>query len=198
MSNNIYRVPALFGLHKLILTNCAPGTAYRGAGRPNVSYLWERLVDEAARVTGIDRVRLRRKNMLPKSAFPYKTPTAFTYDCADPATLLSTALQAAEWDKFPARRREAKRRGKLRGIGLSLFIEPSGGVGKEEIAIRFGATARFHSTHWPVRPDRVTRPCTPKSLPRCSVSMPKRLRCTPAIRPVPNSPAQERSVRVRS
>jgi len=138
MSNNFYKVPALFGLHKLILTNCAPGTAYRGAGRPNVSYLWERLVDEAARVTGIDRVRLRRKNMLPKSAFPYKTPTAFTYDCADAPTLLSAALQAAEWDKFPARRREAKRRGRLRGIGLAMFIEPSGGVGKEEIAIRFG------------------------------------------------------------
>ncbi|MEX2034947.1 MAG: xanthine dehydrogenase family protein molybdopterin-binding subunit [Xanthobacteraceae bacterium] len=138
MSNNIYKVPALFGLHKLILTNCAPGTAYRGAGRPNVSYLWERLVDEAARVTGVGRVRLRRRNMLPKSAFPYKTPTAFTYDCADAPTLLSTALQAADWDKFPARRREAKRRGKLRGIGLALFIEPSGGVGKEEIAIRFG------------------------------------------------------------
>jgi carbon-monoxide dehydrogenase large subunit len=138
MSNNIYKVPALFGLHKLILTNCAPGTAYRGAGRPNVSYLWERLVDEAARVTGIDRVRLRRKNMLPKSAFPYKTPTAFTYDCADAPTLLSAALEASGWDKFAARRRDSKRRGKLRGIGLALFIEPSGGVGKEEIAIRFG------------------------------------------------------------
>jgi carbon-monoxide dehydrogenase large subunit len=137
MSNNIYKVPALFGLHKLILTNCAPGTAYRGAGRPNVSYLWERLVDEAARVTGIDRVKLRRKNLLPKRAFPYKTPTAFTYDSADAPTLLSTALEAADWNTFATRRRESKRRGRLRGIGLALFIEPSGGVGKEEIAIRF-------------------------------------------------------------
>jgi carbon-monoxide dehydrogenase large subunit len=138
MSNNIYKVPALFGLHKLILTNCTPGTAYRGAGRPNVSYLWERLVDEAARVTGNDRVRLRRKNMLPKSAFPYKTLTGFTYDCADAPTLLSTALEASDWTGFAKRRRESKRRGRLRGIGLALFIEPSGGVGKEDIAIRFG------------------------------------------------------------
>jgi carbon-monoxide dehydrogenase large subunit len=143
MSNSIYKVPVLFGLHKLILTNCAPGTAYRGAGRPNVSYLWERLVDEAARVTGIDRVKLRRRNMLPKKAFPYKTPTAFTYDCADASTLLSAALEAAGWDTFAGRRREAQRRGKLRGIGLALFIEPSGGVGKEEIAIRFGANGEI-------------------------------------------------------
>jgi carbon-monoxide dehydrogenase large subunit len=143
MASNIYKVPALFGLHKLILTNCAPGTAYRGAGRPNVSYLWERLVDEAARVTGIDRVRLRRRNLLPKSAFPYKTPINFTYDCADAPTLMATALQAAEWDSFASRRREAKRRGKLRGIGLAMFIEPSGAVGKEEIAIRFGANGEI-------------------------------------------------------
>jgi carbon-monoxide dehydrogenase large subunit len=137
MASNIYRVPALFGHHRLVFTNTTPGTAYRGAGRPSVAYLWERLIDEAARVTGIDRIELRRRNLIPQDAFPYKTPSGSTYDCADAAGLLEAALEAADWRGFAARRRAAKSRGRLRGIGCALFIEPSGAVGKEEIAIRF-------------------------------------------------------------
>jgi carbon-monoxide dehydrogenase large subunit len=143
MATNIYRVPALFGLHRLVLTNTTPGTAYRGAGRPNVAYLWERLVDEAARVIGIDRIEIRRRNLIPQDAFPYKTPSGSTYDCADPAGLLATALAAADWTGFSARRAEARKRGRLRGIGCALFIEPSGAVGKEEIAIRFGGNGEI-------------------------------------------------------
>jgi carbon-monoxide dehydrogenase large subunit len=139
MAVNAYRTPALHGLNKLVFTNTTPTTAYRGAGRPNVSYLVERLVEEAARVTGIDRVKLRQRNLLPRKAFPYKTPTGFTYDSGDPPGLLQEALQAADWKGFERRRREAKRRGKLRGIGCAVFIEPSGGAGQEEIAIRFDA-----------------------------------------------------------
>ena len=70
---NAYRIPAAYGSHQLVFTNTTPTTAYRGAGRPNVAYLAERLVDEAARITGIDRIALRRKNLIPKTAFPYKT-----------------------------------------------------------------------------------------------------------------------------
>src|SRR5207302_1225134 len=80
---NAYRTPAAYGSHQLVFTNTTPTTAYRGAGRPNVSYLAERLVDEAARVSGIDRIALRRKNLIPKAAFPYKTPTGSTYDSGD-------------------------------------------------------------------------------------------------------------------
>jgi len=138
MASNIYKVPALFARNKLVFTNTTPGTAYRGAGRPNVAYLWERLVDEAARVTGIDRISLRRRNLIPKGDFPYKTPSGSTYDCADPSGLLASVLEAADWKGFARRRRESKKRGKLRGIGCAMFIEPSGAVGKEEIAIRFG------------------------------------------------------------
>jgi carbon-monoxide dehydrogenase large subunit len=138
MATNIYRVPALFAHHRLVLTNTTPGTAYRGAGRPSVAYLWERLVDEAARVTGIDSIELRRRNLIPRDAFPYKTPSGSTYDCADPAGLLEAALDAANWRGFAARRRAARSRGRLRGIGCAMFIEPSGAAGKEEIAIRFG------------------------------------------------------------
>jgi carbon-monoxide dehydrogenase large subunit len=136
---NAYRTPAAYGSHQLVFTNTTPTTAYRGAGRPNVAYLAERLVDEAARVSGIDRIALRRKNLIPKTAFPYKTPTGSTYDSGDPPGLLREALAAADWKGFERRRRAAKRAGKLRGIGCAVFIEPSGGVGQEEIALRFNA-----------------------------------------------------------
>src|SRR5262245_14815828 len=142
MAVNIYRTPAFYGLNRLVFTNLTPGTAYRGAGRPSVSYLVERLVDEAARITGIDGIELRRRNLLPKDAFPYKTPTGSTYDSGDPPGLLAQVLQEADWKGFERRRAEAKARGRLRGIGCATFIEPSGGVGQEEIAIRFDAEGR--------------------------------------------------------
>jgi carbon-monoxide dehydrogenase large subunit len=139
MGANIYRTPAFHGLNRLIFTNTTPTAPYRGAGRPSVSYLAERLVDEAARVTGIDRIELRRRNLLPKEAFPYKTPTGSTYDSGDPPGLLGQGLEVADWNGFGKRRAEAKARGKLAGIGCATFMEPSGGVGQEEIAIRFNA-----------------------------------------------------------
>jgi carbon-monoxide dehydrogenase large subunit len=158
---NVYRIPAAYGSHQLVFTNTTPTTAYRGAGRPNVAYLAERLVDEAARISGIDRIALRRKNLIPRTAFPYKTPTGSTYDSGDPPGLLEQALAAADWKGFERRRRAAKRDGMLRGIGCAVFIEPSGGVGQEEIAIRFdadggldlftlsGASGQGHETVFP-------------------------------------------------
>jgi carbon-monoxide dehydrogenase large subunit len=158
---NAYRTPAVYGSHQLVFTNTTPTTAYRGAGRPNVSYLAERLVDEAARISGIDRAALRRKNLIPKAAFPYKTPTGSSYDSGDPPGLLKQALDAADWKGFERRRRAAKRAGRLRGIGCAVFIEPSGAVGQEEIAIRFdadggldlftvsGASGQGHETVFP-------------------------------------------------
>jgi carbon-monoxide dehydrogenase large subunit len=133
---SLYNVTAVHGRHRLIFTNTTPVTAYRGAGRPNVAYLWERLVEEAAAATGIDSVELRRRNVLRKDMFPLKTPTNSNYDSADPARLLDTALAAADWKSFGKRQQDAKRRGKLRGIGLALFLEPSGGMGKEQVEIR--------------------------------------------------------------
>ncbi len=137
---NAYRIAALYGRHRLAMTNTTPTTAYRGAGRPNVSYLVERLVDEAARETGIDRVELRRRNLIPKEAFPYKTPVGSTYDSGDPPGELAEALQRSDWSTFESRRAASREKGKLRGIGLAMFIEPSGGGAspKEEAAIKFG------------------------------------------------------------
>jgi len=135
-ATSLYKVPAFYGRHRLVFTNTTPITAYRGAGRPNVAYLWERLVEAAAATLGIDPVRLRRRNILSKTAFPMKTLTGHTYDSGDPARLLDKALEAADWDGFKARRKAAKKSGQLRGIGLAMFLEPSGAVGKEQIEIR--------------------------------------------------------------
>ena len=140
MAVNAYATPAFHGLNRLVFTNTTPTTAYRGAGRPSVAYLVERLVDEAARVTGIDRIDLRRRNLLSANSFPHETPTGSTYDSGDPPGLLRQALLEADWQGFEARRRQASARGKIRGIGCAVFIEPSGGAGQEEIAIRFDAT----------------------------------------------------------
>jgi aerobic carbon-monoxide dehydrogenase large subunit len=143
MAANAYRTPAVYGLNRLVFTTMTPTTAYRGAGRPNASYLMERLVDEAARVAGIDRIELRRRNLLVKDAFPYKTPTGSTYDSGDPTGLLEQAVEVADWAGFERRRTQAKRRGKLRGIGCAAFIEPSGGLGQEQAAIKFDAAGNL-------------------------------------------------------
>jgi aerobic carbon-monoxide dehydrogenase large subunit len=137
---NAYRIPVLFGRHQLVLTNTTSITAYRGAGRPNVSYLVERLVDEAARELGIERVELRRRNLIPTDAFPYKTPTGSTYDSGDPPGELERAVGYSDWKNFEKRRAEAKARGKLRGAGFAIFIEPCGGgaTPQEQAAIKFG------------------------------------------------------------
>jgi carbon-monoxide dehydrogenase large subunit len=140
---NLYRIPALYGRHRLYFTNTTPTTAYRGAGRPNVAYLAERLVDEAARETGIGRVALRRRNFVRREEFPYQTPIAMSkYDSGDPAGLLEKALEHSDWGSFEERRRESSGSGKLRGIGCAAFVEPAGAGGspKEEAAIKFGAS----------------------------------------------------------
>jgi carbon-monoxide dehydrogenase large subunit len=160
-ATNAYRCPHVHGRHRLVLTNTVPTTAYRGAGRPNVTYLVERLVDEAAREIGIDRIELRRRNALRSADFPYRTPTA-TYDSGDHAGLLEEAVRRSAWDDFEARRAESAARGRLRGIGCALFVEPSGGGAvAEQAAIVFsrsgeatihtlaGASGQGHETVFP-------------------------------------------------
>jgi carbon-monoxide dehydrogenase large subunit len=138
---NAYRIPVVYGRHRLVLTNTTPTTAYRGAARPNVSYLVERLVEAAARETGIDRIELRRRNLIPRAAFPYKAATV-EYDSGDPPGQLERALDESQWNAFEARRTGAARRGRLRGIACSMFIEPAGAAvaPKEEAFIKFGGS----------------------------------------------------------
>ena len=143
MACGAYRIGAVCGRNRLAVTNTVPITAYRGAGRPDMAYAVERLVDQAAHETGIDRVTLRRRNLIAPDAFPYTISTApmpAAYDSADFGALLDAALAEADWAGFEARRTASRGRGRLRGIGLALFIEPAGGVAPlDEAAITFGA-----------------------------------------------------------
>lgn len=159
-----YRTPLIHGIHKVALTNTVPTTPYRGSARPSVSYVIERLIDEAAHEMGIDRFELRRRNLLGREAFPYRTPVGSVYDSGDPIGLLDTAAEAANLEGFPRRRAESEKNDKLRGLGVSVFIESAGGgrVPREETAIRFskdgsatiytlsGASGQGHETIFPM------------------------------------------------
>src|SRR5260370_1164410 len=112
---------------KIAVSNKAPCAAYRGAGRPVMSYMLERLVDQAALELKMDPAELRRRNLVPKNQFPYKAASGVTYDCGDFEGVLSDALAASDWAGFAARRAQSKARGKLRGRGMAAYIEASGG-----------------------------------------------------------------------
>jgi aerobic carbon-monoxide dehydrogenase large subunit len=120
-----------------VFTHTAPVDAYRGAGRPESNYLLERLVDAAARELKIDRAELRRRNMVPSSAMPHTTPVGKTYDSGDFAMVLDAALKQMDYAGFAARRVEAARRGKRRGIGLAYYLEVTMGDPTERAEIRF-------------------------------------------------------------
>src|SRR5579884_2072981 len=122
----VYTTPAIYVETKAVFTHTVPVDAYRGAGRPEATYLLERIVDVAADELGIDPAELRRKNFIPADAFPYQTPVALQYDSGDYATTLDLALKAADYAGFEARRQEAARRGKYRGIGIATYIEACG------------------------------------------------------------------------
>ena len=139
----VYKTPVIYAEVKAVFTNTVPVDAYRGAGRPEATYLLERLTDVIAHDTGIDRVELRRRNFIPRDAFPYQTPIALQYDSGDYQTTLRVAMEAADWDGFPARRAEAARRGRLRGIGMSTYVEACG-IAPSKVAGALGARAGLY------------------------------------------------------
>jgi carbon-monoxide dehydrogenase large subunit len=135
-----YTTPAIYANVKGVFTNTVPVDAYRGAGRPEAAFVLERLVDKAAGVLGMDRVEIRRKNFIQPDQFPYQTPVALEYDIGDYDGTLDEVLRISDWDGFEARREEAASRGKLRGIGLSTFIEACG-IAPSAVAGALGARA---------------------------------------------------------
>jgi aerobic carbon-monoxide dehydrogenase large subunit len=135
----VYATPLQEVSAKAMFTNTTPVGPYRGAGRPEGNYYIERLLDTAAREMGIDPVDIRRRNHIQPEAMPYKTPGGTTYDSGDFPTILEKALDVADWDGFPARRRDSAERGKLRGRGIGQYLEVTGPPGKEMGGIRFEA-----------------------------------------------------------
>jgi carbon-monoxide dehydrogenase large subunit len=124
--NGVYKIPALYGHFKVVLTNTGWVAAYRGAGRPDIAYAIERAVDAAALELNMDPADLRRRNYVPLNEYPYKSATGSTIEIADLPGLSEKALTLADWSGFEARRAASAKKGKLRGIGMSAVIEPTG------------------------------------------------------------------------
>src|SRR6202022_1554412 len=127
----VYRTPAVHADVTAVYTHTNPMRAYRGNGRPEAGYVIERMVDEAAVELGIDPVELRRRNTIPPEAMPFKSGLTFTYDCGEFEKNLDMALELADAEGFERRRASARRRGKLRGIGLANTIERAAAGGFE-------------------------------------------------------------------
>ncbi|HSK38874.1 MAG TPA: xanthine dehydrogenase family protein molybdopterin-binding subunit, partial [Arenibaculum sp.] len=140
-----YRTPAIYVEVKAVFTNTTPVDAYRGAGRPEACYVVERIVDKAAQELGLDKAEIRRRNFIPPEAFPYDTPVALTYDTGRFELCLDRALEKIDYRNFPARRAESAARGKLRGIGLSSYIEACG-LAPSNVAGALGARAGLYES----------------------------------------------------
>jgi aerobic carbon-monoxide dehydrogenase large subunit len=134
---SVYKTPVVSVSTKCVFTNTVPTGPYRGAGRPESKYIMERLIDQAARETGIDRIELRRKNLIPKSAMPYNVPIGIVYDSGDFVGCLDKAVVAADVRGFTQRKADAKSRGKLRGLGIACYLETTAPAGVELGDIRF-------------------------------------------------------------
>jgi carbon-monoxide dehydrogenase large subunit len=133
----VYAIPRLDISVLCVFTNTTAVGPYRGAGRPEACYLIERVVEEAARVAGLDPIEIRRRNFIPSSAMPYKTPIGTTYDSGEFEAILDKALQLADYAGFARRRAASERRGRRRGIGISCFLEHAGALPREGAALAF-------------------------------------------------------------
>jgi aerobic carbon-monoxide dehydrogenase large subunit len=135
--SSVYRIPRITAGIRCIFTNTVPTGPYRGAGRPEANYAIERLIDEAARVSGIDRIALRRRNFIAAAEMPYATPIGVTYDSGDFPAIFEEALQRADVAGFGQRRARSAAAGKRRGLGISCFLEHAGGAPTEGAAVVF-------------------------------------------------------------
>jgi carbon-monoxide dehydrogenase large subunit len=137
-----YDIPVASLRSRAVFTNTMPTNAYRSSGRPEVTFAIERLMDMAADQLGIDRVRLRRKNLVRPQAMPYRNAVGMTYDSGTYESNMDLAMQIADWDGFRKRKREAKKRGRLLGLGLANYVESSIGAPRErtEMTVRPAGT----------------------------------------------------------
>ena len=142
MTTGCYDVGIAYVDVEMVVTNTVPVDAYRGAGRPEAAYLVERMMDQAAVQLGIAPVEIRRRNFIQPEQFPYQTPTGRAYDSGEYAQLMDAALKRADWDGFEKRRAESAARGRLRGIGMSYYVEICSAMGGENTYVRFEPDGR--------------------------------------------------------
>ena len=136
LAPGVYQIPAVHAVGRAVLTNTIPLAPYRGAGRPEATFLIEQLLDRAARVIGVDAVEIRRRNFIPASAMPHKVQTGITYDSGDFAHVMDECLKLADWNGFNKRAAASKKNDKLRGRGIGYFLEEAA-VFNDRMALRF-------------------------------------------------------------
>ena len=175
-----------------VFTNTNPVRPYRGNGRPDAGYVIERMVDLAADELGLDPAELRRRNYISPNQMPFKTGLTFTYDCGEFEKNMDLALELADIEGFKQRREDSRKRGKLRGIGISNTIERAAAGGTEGAEVRFdrGGTATLFSGSSP--PARATKPCSSSWSATGSASTPTRFatfRATPTRCSTAKAPA---------
>ena len=136
LAPGVYQIPAVHCIGKAVFTNTIPLAPYRGAGRPEATYLIEQLLDRAANVIGIDPIEIRRRNFIPSSAMPHKIQTGITYDSGDFVHVMDECLKVADWNGFAKRSAESKKNGKLRGRGIGYFLEEAA-VFNDRMVLRF-------------------------------------------------------------
>ena len=144
-----YDIPAMHLTSQGVFTNTSQSGPYRGAGRPEAAYFMERLIEHAAHVTGIDRVEIRRRNLIPPHKLPYSTPTHWVYDSGEFVRLLDKCMETGDWKGYAARKRQSQKNGKLRGRAVSYYIE-FGGIFNDRMDLRFdpsGALTIYGGTH---------------------------------------------------
>jgi aerobic carbon-monoxide dehydrogenase large subunit len=129
--SSIYHMPAVHFRARAAMTNTIPTRPYRSAGRPEVIFVMERLIDLAARQCGFDRLELRRRNLVPETAMPYRNPFGMVYDSGEYHNVMERVLTLADWAGFAARRAEARRRGRYRGIGVANYVDTATGTPRE-------------------------------------------------------------------
>jgi carbon-monoxide dehydrogenase large subunit len=135
INSSIYRMPAACFRARCVASNTTPTRPYRSSGRPEVMFVMERLIDLAARECGLDRVEIRRRNLLASAELPYTNPFGMVYDSGDYHQVMDRALALSDWHGFGARRAEARKRGKVRGIGLANYIDTATGVPRERAEV---------------------------------------------------------------
>jgi carbon-monoxide dehydrogenase large subunit len=133
--SSIYHMPAVHFRARAALTNTLPTRPYRSSGRPEVMFVMERLIDLAARQTGIDRIELRRRNLVPEAAMPYTNPFGMVYDSGHYHAVMERVLTLGDWQGFPARRAEARARGRHRGIGVANYVDTATGAPREKAEV---------------------------------------------------------------
>jgi carbon-monoxide dehydrogenase large subunit len=138
----VYDVPLACVRLRGVMTNTVPTAPFRGAGRPEATAVMERLIDIAAKRLGIERVELRRRNLISRGKLPHRTATGLTYDSGDFSGNLSRVLEIADWNGFAARRRAASKRGRLLGIGVANYVETPVGMPHERVALKVAGEGR--------------------------------------------------------